>query len=1118
MAESKSGKRNPPAAGGEQFRSALQQLAVVLQAQDAKRSQIQAGSEEQLKEPVAAVLRGAAAALGHKAETRPEARAEGIGARPDIGVAVNNLLCGYVELKAPGAGSDPRRFKGRHNREQWKRLSALPNLLYSDGHTFCLCRNGEVVRGPRAFSDENALREMLFDFLNWDPMVPTRPRQLAKFLAPICQMIRADVEAALQRRESAISQLAGEWRGSLFPSADDAQFADAYTQTLTYAMLLARLSGADVHSTEAAAIALENDNPLLAQVLRVLGQLEARAEIGLGLDLLTRALSAASPTALRARGNDELWLHFYEGFLAEYDAKLRKKSGAYYTPHQVVNCQVRLVSELLNRRFGKPLAFADEGVTFLDPAAGTGAYLVAAVQHALKLVQRKHGKGAVPERASLLAQNLYGFEFMMGPYAVAHLRLSRELQAAEGVLPGGRPQIYLADTLQSHWTTPPEALTLQHRPLVEEQKLAQRVKAEQTILVCIGNPPYEREQKEFGDESARKGGWVRYGRDEKGLSPEQRRPILEDFLQPVRERGGGVHLVNLYNVYVYFWRWALWKLFESHPNGGIVSFITASSYMTGPGFAGMREIMRQTFDELWLLDLEGGNLGARQTENVFDIQTPVAIAIGVRKGGGDRETPATVRYAKIKGSRRQKFDALNRIVRFTSVNWEMCPKDWHTPFKPESKGDYFRWPALTSLFPWQHTGSKFGRTWPVAETKDVLEERWMEFLGFTNGKRRKEFKETADRNLDSTLKGFDGNSLPPLSKLSNEVNPPEVYPYAHRAFDLQYALLDNRLSDRPRPELLRTLGNDQIFMTSLLTGILGKGPAAVVTNLIPDGHYFRGSFGGKDVIPLYRDSAATQPNVTPELIAALNGELRGESRDAAEISATDLFTYCYALLAAPDYTARFAAELETPGPRIPVTTDLALFRRAERLGRHLIWLHTHGARLAPETGLPGAPRGKRGTPVQGKARCLKAVPGGEDEYPEACNYDSIAREIRIGAGPELTGRFGPVAPEIWEYEVSGYKVVQQWIKRRLRKGAGRRSSKLDEIRPRKWDHRFTDGLLQLLWTLEHTAALAGELNAALDAAATGDCIPATALPAPRDADRRPPRGGLTGRAQRKLRR
>lgn len=1115
MAESKSGKRNPPAAGGEQFRSALRELAAVLQAQAAKRPAISAGSEEQLKEPVAAVLHGAAAALGRRAETRPEARAEGIGARPDIGVAVNNLLCGYVELKAPGAGSDPRRFRGR-NKEQWKRLSALPNLLYSDGRTFCLCRNGEVVRGPRALSDENALREMLSDFLNWEPLVPARPRQLAKFLAPICQMIRADVEAALQQTESAISQLAGEWRGSLFPSADDAQFADAYTQTLTYAMLLARLSGADVHSTEAAAAALENDNPLLAQVLRVLGQLEARAEIGLGLDLLTRALSAASPTALRARGNDELWLHFYEGFLADYDAKLRKKSGAYYTPHQVVNCQVRLVSELLNRRFGKPLSFADEGVTFLDPAAGTGAYLVAAVQHALGLVRRRQGKGAVAERASLVAQNLYGFEFMMGPYAVAHLRLSRELQAAGGQLPGGRPQIYLADTLQSHWTTPPEALTLQHRPLVEEQKLAHRVKAEQTILVCIGNPPYEREQKETGDESARKGGWVRYGRDEEGLSPEQRRPILEDFLQPVRERGGGVHLKNLYNVYVYFWRWALWKLFESHPSGGIVSFITASSYMTGPGFAGMREVMRQIFDELWLLDLEGGNLGARKTENVFDIQTPVAIAIGVRKGSGDREKPATVRYAKIKGSRRQKFDALHRIVRFSSVDWQNCPRDWYAPFKPEGEGAYFDWPALTDIFPWQHSGVQFKRTWPIGESEEVLRDRWSHFTSLSVNERRRAFRETPSRKLETACKDLNGEILKPLSDMEAGESPPSVASYIFSPFDRRYAFLDSRLVDRMRPELLRSRSDQQIFMSSPLTSIPGTGPVALATELVPDIVHFRGG-GGKDTIPLYRDSAATQPNITPELLAVLNEKLRGEGQ-GAEISATDLFAYCYALLAAPDYTARFAAELETPGPRIPVTTDFALFRRAEKLGRHLIWLHTHGARLAPETGLPGASRGKRGAPVQGKARCLKAVPGGEDQYPEACSYDSIAREIRIGAGPELTGRFGPVAAELWECEISGYKVVQQWIKRRLRKGAGRRSSKLDEIRPRKWDHRFTDGLLQLLWTLEHTAALAGQLNAALDAAAAGDCIPADALPTPRDADRRPPRGGLAGRAQGKLRR
>ena len=116
------------------------------------------------------------------------------------------------------------------------------------------------------------------------------------------------------------------------------------------------------------------------------------------------------------------------------------------------------------------------------------------------------------------------------------------------------------------------------------------------------------------------------------------RPLLADFLKPLEALGWGVHAKNLYNDYVYFWRWALWKVFENKGGPGIVSFITAASYLRGPGFAGMRQVMRQTFDELWIIDLEGDNLGARKTENVFAIQTPVAIAIGVRYGEPQPET------------------------------------------------------------------------------------------------------------------------------------------------------------------------------------------------------------------------------------------------------------------------------------------------------------------------------------------------------------------------------------------------------------------------------------------------------------------------------------------------
>ena len=151
-----------------------------------------------------------------------------------------------------------------------------------------------------------------------------------------------------------------------------------------------------------------------------------------------------------------------------------------------------------------------------------------------------------------------------------------------------------------------------------ERERAQEVKREAPVVVCLGNPPYDREQRDpDSDEGRRKGGWVRYGDD-----GESAPPILEDFLAPARAAGAGVHLKNLYNDYVYFWRWALWKVFDSTDDPGIVTFITASSYLRGPGFVGMRRKMREVFDELWIIDLEGDSLGARKTDNVFAIRTP----------------------------------------------------------------------------------------------------------------------------------------------------------------------------------------------------------------------------------------------------------------------------------------------------------------------------------------------------------------------------------------------------------------------------------------------------------------------------------------------------------------
>ncbi|RMJ20659.1 hypothetical protein PHISP_08471, partial [Aspergillus sp. HF37] len=209
--------------------------------------------------------------------------------------------------------------------------------------------------------DTKALERLLRDFLGWQPNVPHTPSGLANYLAPLSRFLRSEVESALALSGSAVALLAGEWRQFFFPDSDDAKFADAYAQTVTYAMLLARLSGATKLNPTEAAKTLDKNNGLLAQTLKLLGHDDARKELAVGFEMLQRSLEALNPKNF-LKSKPDLWLYFYEDFLAAYDPKLRKDYGVYYTPREVVELQVRLVSELLEERFDKKLGFADDGV------------------------------------------------------------------------------------------------------------------------------------------------------------------------------------------------------------------------------------------------------------------------------------------------------------------------------------------------------------------------------------------------------------------------------------------------------------------------------------------------------------------------------------------------------------------------------------------------------------------------------------------------------------------------------------------------------------------------------------------------------------------------------------
>ena len=1069
------------------------------------RQHVDAQPEDQLKASVGDFIVGAGKVVNGEIRFRTEVRADDVHGRPDLGITRDNLLVGHVELKRPGLGARAERFSGS-NGKQWRRFKALPNLIYTDGSEWSLYRSGRRdgrVRiaddvsegGAHALIAESlaSLDRLLIDFLNWEPIAPGSARGIAAFLAPLTRVLRDEVRSALSKQEGSLMELADEWRGLLFPESGDEQFADAYAQTLTYAMLLARFEGAESLGPAHASEALRHEHGLLSQAIQLLEVPPVRDELRMPIELMERAIAAIDPEALRPKQGQQMglapqneadsdpWLYFYEDFLASYDSKLRNNRGVYFTPLPVVRAQVRFTAELLRTRLNKPMGFANDDVYVLDPACGTGTYPLAVIDDASETVRSQLGPGAVPGKLRDLAERLYGFEILVGPYAVAHLRISQRLRG-QGVT-DSYANVYLADTLESPHRVPEFTASIMQQQITTERERAQAIKSDQRILVCIGNPPYDRETRDPDDEELRrKGGWVRYGDD----GPEACSPILEDFLAPVRQAGEGGHLKNLYNDYVYFWRWALWKVFDSTCDKGIVTFITASSYIRGPGFAGMRRKMRETFDELWIIDLEGDSIGARRTKNVFAIRTPVAIAIGIRDGAPKPDSPATVWKTKLTGSEKEKLDALDNAESISNFDWQACAEDWDAPFHPSGEGTYFVWPKITDLFPWQQSGVKVGRTWPINADRHTLVRRWQKLVARKASRRQALFvnRPTGRKVTDSPFPLSPTGTtrrLPPILSLPPDANAPEIAPYSHRSFDKKYLVADARVIDRPGPPLWNAHGPRQVYMTSLLTNVLGRGPAAIASSSIPDLDHFRGSFGAKHAIPLWRDASASQPNLTDGLTERLQAAFEG-----LLVTPQDLFAYAYGILAQPAYVGRFWDELEQPPPRLPVTKDSGLFRRVREHGARLLYLHTFGERYGRSNDVVAVP--------PGKARCTMAV--SQEEYPKDFAYSPQEKTIHVG-----DGEFGPVSQEVWNYSVSGLHVVKSWLDYRKLERSGRKSSELDDIRPARWD--FTEKLLELLWVLEATIELQPLGATLLAEVCAAPLFASDELPTPSAAERKP---------------
>jgi hypothetical protein len=237
---------------------------------------------------------------------------------------------------------------------------------------------------------------------------------------------------------------------------------------------------------------------------------------------------------------------------------------------------------------------------------------------------------------------------------------------------------------------------------------------------------------------------------------------------------------------------------------------------------------------------------------------------------------------------------------------------------------------------------------------------------------------------------------------------------------------------------------------------------------------------------LYRDSEATQPNILPSLLDLLG------STFGHDVTPEDFLAYVYGLLAQPAFTEQYADELGSRELRVPITKDANWFEKVRAVGARLLWLHTYGERFVPD--------GSRREQVpSGLARCSRAVPSSPEGYPEEFRYDASTQTLHVGSG-----EFCPVSAEVFEFEVSGLKVVQSWLKYRMKKGAGKKSSPLDDIHPDRWTSQFTTELLELLWVLEATLETYPEQARLLESVAAGTYFNGSELPAVPDEARKPP--------------
>lgn len=954
----------------------------------------------------------------------PEYTKETTG-RPDIAlIRSGQLPRAFIELKLPKKSLEPTRWRDAHDRRQFERFRELPIWALSNFESIRLFRrdNAEAesrIVPPAALLPETSDRKAeqlirahnagpLLDLVNRlaqaQPPSPSNAAQLAEYLAHASRLVRASVVeklgelAVAKEKDRPLQIVRDEFRNVLYAHPEgggyrgefDTLFSAAFAQTLAFGLLLVREATGKLVGPDSWQL-MPEEHPLLKTTLRVLSEPEIVEQIDLGFDVLLDTINCFDPAILvqRPRRPDPI-LYFYEDFLATFDADAKQRYGVYYTPVEVVRYMVGALDRALKDNL-KTKGIADPDVTILDPATGTGTFLLGIAERLREEVTKNAGPGAVWPALAQLATRMFGFELLIGPYAVAHYRLHHAL--AEKPQPGAPPPpplprlgIYLADTLAEAGTsTPLGKLGYTAQSIRDERSEADRIKREQRILAIIGNPPY----------------WRFQGVNTREVVGPFIDDLWEDLKEPVRDAGWGGELNTFPEFSVAFWRWAIWKLFEAEnsPKKGVIGFISNRTFLAGNPYAGLRKMLRERFDRIVVIDLRGdlrmgARAGVRGDTGVFNIQVGTAITLATADGTKIKGELAKVTYNDVWEhdlfAREAKLEWLEQGAESGtqrgSVDVNRAALD---PLRPEAFGSV-DWPSIKECFVEHGLGIQSKRDHLVySVSKEGLAEKVKAFLAedATNAPKVGGFRSVADA-VRAQKAGLD-------ESLFTRV--------IYRPLDLRWHYSHPRYNYSLRPVLFDAFKSANRALYVLRKGT-GAGPAAWCHGLMPDYHSFRGSYGGY-AFPLYDRRAGHEPiNLNPVLLQGL------AIAYAEPVEPQEVFDAILALLSATSYTLRFAEDLEDAFPHVPFPADKALFERAAEIGSQIREVETFARPpdakfLTPDIArIETAPHGP-------------LAPIGPESWSEG--------DLILCANG--SGKVSGIPRTVWEFAVSGYPVLPRWL-------------------------------------------------------------------------------------------